>query len=65
MSRCKQCHMDGHHKMSCTDEANTARKDRVTVRASRTPAAPTAPADVVAEFDASADLLADRFEVKT
>lgn len=33
MTRCKQCQMDGHHKMSCTDESNQARKDRVTVPA--------------------------------
>jgi purine nucleoside permease len=29
MTRCKQCQLDGHHKMSCTDEANPARKDAV------------------------------------
>lgn len=31
MTRCKQCHMDGVHKMSCTDESNPTSKDRAAV----------------------------------
>lgn len=31
MTRCKQCHAEGHHKMSCTDESNPCRKDRTNV----------------------------------
>lgn len=30
---CPQCHTDGYHKMSCTDESNPTRKDRANVPA--------------------------------
>lgn len=33
MSRCKQCHLEGHHKMSCTDESNPKRKGRMNMSA--------------------------------
>ncbi len=36
MSQCPQCHTDGHHKMSCSDESNPHRKDRTTVTMSLT-----------------------------
>lgn len=32
MSKCKQCHLDGHHKMSCTDESNPWRREPLHVK---------------------------------